>query len=179
MGDRFERGDHAPHAQVEHDGAQDHQRHGDLVQDAFEVQPAADDEGDHDGDQRQHDVQVTDDRVFHDGLFGQADDILGQEGLKTVAVERTGDGAEQRRNDGGEGSGEEGHAFHIHTLFGAGIGFIRLVIFLVPRPEGDHQQDAGEEDQAQAGDIKPVQGPVVAPVSKAHAEDHGQDDNRR
>ena len=69
VGDGFERGNHAPHAQVEHDGAQDHERHGELVQDAFEVQPAPDDERDHDGDQCQHDMQVTDDRVFHGGLF--------------------------------------------------------------------------------------------------------------
>ena len=124
VGDGFERRDHAPHAQVEHDGAQDHQRHGDLVQDALEVQPAADDERDHDGDQRQHDVQVADDRILHGGLFGVADDILGQEDLKAVAEEGAGDGAEQGRNHRGDGRGEEGHTFQVHALFGAGVVLI-------------------------------------------------------
>ena len=48
-----------------------------------------------DGDERKHDVQVSDNGIFHRGLIGQTDDILSQEGLKTVAEIRAWNRAEQ------------------------------------------------------------------------------------
>jgi len=66
------------------------------MQNSFEVKPATNDEGQHNCDQSQHDVQVTDDRILHGGFFRQPDDIFSQEGFETVAEEGTRDSAEQR-----------------------------------------------------------------------------------
>ncbi|MBI5839926.1 MAG: hypothetical protein HZB19_07465 [Chloroflexi bacterium] len=173
--DGFKWSDHTPHAEVEYDGSQNHERHGDLVQDAFEVQPAANDEGDHDGDQCQHDVQVTDDRIFQRGLFGVTDDVFREEDFKSVAEERAWDGAEQSRNHCGNRGGEKGHAFHVHAFFCTGIVFVGDVVFRVPGPECNNQQHTCEEDQRQARDVQSMECPVVTEVGEAHAKDHCQE----
>ena len=64
--------------------ADDHQRHGDLVQATLEVEPAAQDQRQGDGDQRQHNVEMADDRQLQRRLYGEADDILGQERLEAL-----------------------------------------------------------------------------------------------
>lgn len=116
-----------PQPQIKRSRAQDHQRHRDLVEDALEIQPAPHDQRDHDRDERQHNVEVADDRVFHRGFFGEPDDILCQEHLKTIAKERAGMAPNRAEITVVRAVAKNAVHFQIQTRARTGIGLIKLV----------------------------------------------------
>jgi hypothetical protein len=63
------------------------------MQDAFEIEPAPHNQGDANGDQRQHDMQMADDGALQGGFVGHSDQVFSQEGFMAVAPEGTGDRA--------------------------------------------------------------------------------------
>jgi len=151
------------------------------VQNAFEVHPAADDERAHDGDEGQHDMQVTDDGKVQRGFMRIAHHIFGQEGFKTVSIERPRHSAKNRRNQGSERDHEEGNTLHIVTFFCLSVVFILQAVFVSPGPQRHQQQASRKENKRQTGDVDAVQHPVMPPISKGQPAKHhhqGADGNR-
>ena len=115
--------------------AANHQRHGDAMQNAFELEPAAHNQGNANRHQRQHDVQVADDRALQGGFVGHSDQIFSQKRFMPITPIGAGDGAESGRNQGRYGHHKESEALQVQPISGMcmrGIG--RQLVRFFPGP---------------------------------------------